>query len=66
MKRLAPLPFLLLLSVPALAQRLPHTANPEHYDLGFVVDLAHTRFEGSETIQVRLPQPTSRNGPQRR
>ena len=60
MKRLATLPFLLLFSVPALAQRLPHTGDPEQYDLKFAVDLPHARFEGTEVIRVRLSQPTSR------
>ena len=37
---------LLVLSgaTPALAQRLPATATPEHYDLAFTVDLHHARF----------------------
>jgi aminopeptidase N len=52
---------LLLLStaLPASAQRLPTTVTPEHYDLGFVVDLARERFEGTETIRVRVAEPTS-------
>src|SRR5437867_3727426 len=60
---LRPLPafaVILALSSPALAQRLPGTVTPEHYDLTFVVDLAHQRFEGTETIRVRIGQPTTR------
>src|SRR5215510_2560194 len=55
--------FLLLListATSASAERLPATVTPEHYDLAFVVDLAHERFEGTETIRVRIAAPTSR------
>src|SRR5262245_42727375 len=51
---------LLLAPLPVWAQRLPTTVIPEHYDLAFVVDLAHNRFDGTETIQVRTTEPTSR------
>jgi aminopeptidase N len=44
--------------LPASAQRLPATVIPDHYDLAFVVDLAHNRFEGTEAIRVQAPQPT--------
>jgi aminopeptidase N len=44
----------------ALAARLPTTVVPDHYDLKFVVDLANARFDGVETIQVRVAAPTSR------
>ena len=56
------IPFLLLLflATPLSAQRLPPTATPDHYDLAFVVDLARQRFEGTETIRVRIDQPTTR------
>jgi len=47
-------------SAPALAQRLPVTALPEHYDLAFDVNLGAARFEGRETIRVQLPAPTTR------
>src|SRR6185295_11427313 len=40
--------------------RLPTTVTPEHYDLAFVVDLAHERFEGTETIRVNVTEPTPR------
>ena len=49
---------LLIAPLPALAQRLPTTVMPDHYDLAFVVDLAHQRFEGTETIRVRVGEPT--------
>src|SRR2546430_10473699 len=45
--------------LPALAQRLPTTVVPDHYDLAFVVDLAHQRFEGTETIRARVGEPTA-------
>jgi aminopeptidase N len=45
---------------PAYAQRLPRTATPVHYDLSFAVDIAHARFDGTETIHVQVPQPTAR------
>jgi aminopeptidase N len=44
----------------ANAQRLPATVLPEHYDLAFDVDLAAARFAGTETIQVRLSEPSRR------
>jgi aminopeptidase N len=46
--------------LPAFAERLPTIVAPDHYDLGFVVDLAHERFEGTETIRVRVAEPTPR------
>jgi aminopeptidase N len=33
---------------------------PDHYDLAFVVDLARARFEGTETIRVRLDRQATR------
>ncbi len=45
-------------AAPALAQRLPTTVTPEHYDLRFTVDLEHARFEGIETIRVQVGEPT--------
>src|SRR5258707_537588 len=44
----------------AQAQRLPATVRPHHYDLAFAVDLARERFDGTETIQVQVEEPTSR------
>ena len=51
---------LLLLAAPLGAQRLPATATPEHYDLAFVVDISGRRFEGTETIRIRIDEPTDR------
>jgi aminopeptidase N len=50
----------LLTALPASAQRLPTIIRPDHYDLAFVVDLAHERFEGNETIRVQVAEPTPR------
>src|SRR4051812_9974510 len=50
----------LLAAVPAAAQRLPGGVTPEHYDLAFVVDLVHERFDGTETIRVNVAAPTTR------
>src|SRR3954468_5479898 len=50
----------LLAAVPASAQRLPGGVTPEHYDLAFVVDLVHERFDGTETIRVNVAAPTTR------
>ena len=44
----------------ASAQRLPSTVRPDQYDLHFVVDIAHARFDGTETIRVDVQEPTSR------
>jgi len=49
-----------LLPASVLAQRLPTIVTPEHYDLAFAVDLAHARFEGTETIRVTVAEPTPR------
>ncbi|MBI3401496.1 MAG: ERAP1-like C-terminal domain-containing protein [Acidobacteria bacterium] len=49
-----------LAASPAAAQRLPTTVVPSHYDLAFGVDLAHERFEGTETIQVQVEEATPR------
>jgi aminopeptidase N len=51
---------LLLTALPASAQRLPADVKPDRYDLAFTVDVAGARFEGTETIQVRVAQATSR------
>ena len=45
---------------PAIAQRLPGTVIPEHYDLTFDVDLAAARFKGDTRIQVQVAAPTQR------
>ncbi|HMB80105.1 MAG TPA: hypothetical protein VKI43_08570, partial [Vicinamibacterales bacterium] len=50
----------LLTALPASAQRLPTSVSPSHYDLAFVVDLAHERFDGTETIRVQVAEPTTK------
>src|SRR5262252_7879911 len=61
MRPYAPLLFAaLLFASPVSAQRLPSGVTPEHYDLTFVVDLAHERFDGTEVIQVNLAAETTR------
>jgi aminopeptidase N len=49
----------LLFATPALAQRLPATALPIHYDITVAPDLAAATFAGDETIRVRVPKPLS-------
>src|SRR3982750_391572 len=49
-----------LIASPVSAQRLPAGIAPEHYDLAFVVDLAHERFDGTETIGIDVAAPTAR------
>ena len=56
--------FVLLLSfvalaTPAIAQRLPKTVVPEHYQLAFTIDLANAKFSGQTGIDVRVTQSTS-------
>src|SRR5262252_2140576 len=61
MRPYAPLLFAaLLFASPVSAQRLPSGVTPEHYDLTFVVDLAHERFDGTEVIHVNLAAETTR------
>jgi len=43
----------------AAAQRLPEVATPENYKLTFNPDLEKARFEGDETIAIRVLKPTS-------
>ena len=50
----------LLAPRPASAQRLPTGVMPSHYDLAFVVDLVHERFDGIETIRVQVDEPTAK------
>src|SRR5437773_1681838 len=61
--RMKPALFALVLfvtsSVPALAQRLPRTVLPNHYDLTVTPDLASATFAGDETIRVRVQQSTT-------
>src|SRR5246127_608053 len=49
---------LLTLSI-ATAQRLPEAAKPENYKLKFTPDLENAKFEGDETITLRVLKPTS-------
>src|ERR1700683_4907098 len=50
--------FVLSLSL-ATAQRLPEGARPENYKLMFTPDLDQAKFEGNETIAIRLLKPSS-------
>jgi aminopeptidase N/puromycin-sensitive aminopeptidase len=58
-KTLAVLIFGLLTLSIATAQRLPETARPENYKLTFTPDLKNAKFEGDETIALRVLKPTS-------
>src|SRR5262245_18504411 len=42
----------------AAAERLPSGVVPDHYDLTFDVDLSRARFETTETVRVRLAEPS--------
>ena len=53
------LSFLALAVSLASAQRLPEGARPENYKLSFAPDLENAKFEGDETITVRLSKATS-------
>ncbi len=60
MKRtLAVLSFLALTISLASAQRLPEIARPENYKLTFTPDLDNAKFEGEETLTIRVLKPTS-------
>ena len=60
MKRtLAHIAFFALAISMAAAQRLPETARPENYKLKFTPDLDAAKFEGDETITVRVLKQTS-------
>src|ERR1039458_4986072 len=60
MKRiLAVLTFALTTFSLAMAQRLPEVATPENYKLTFTPDLEKARFDGDETIAIRVQKPTS-------
>lgn len=60
MKRILAVAAFLVLSLSlAAAQRLPETAQPENYKLTFTPDLDNAKFEGDETITVRVLKPTS-------
>src|SRR5262245_7429073 len=50
---------LVALPSPGVAQRLPRSIAPEHYDLAFTVDIPKARIEGEPTIKVKVVQPTA-------
>ena len=56
---LGPLALLLLAPQAALAQRLPDSVVPIHYDITVAPDLAAAKFTGEETIRVRIARPLS-------
>ena len=58
-KTFAGLTFVVLTLSMAAAQRLPESATPENYKLTFTPDLENARFDGDETIAVRVLKPTS-------
>src|SRR5260370_17422068 len=41
------------------AERMPEDARPENYKLTFTPDLEKAKFEGDETISIRVLMPTS-------
>ena len=60
MKRISAVITFLMLSLSlAVAQRLPENARPENYKLTFTPDLEQAKFEGDETISLRLLRPSS-------
>ncbi len=60
MKRIfAVMTFLVLTISLAAAQRLPEVARPENYKLTFTPDLEKAKFEGDETIAIRVLKPTA-------
>jgi aminopeptidase N/puromycin-sensitive aminopeptidase len=58
-KMYAVVTFIVLALSTAIAQRLPETARPENYKLKFTPDLEKAKFEGDETITVRVSTATS-------
>jgi aminopeptidase N len=55
----AVIPFIVITFSLAVAQRLPENARPENYKLTFTPDLDQAKFEGDETISLRLLKPSS-------
>jgi aminopeptidase N len=51
--------FIVLIAVPASAQRLPGHVVPEHYTLWFAPDLDKETFRGRESIDVVLTEPST-------
>jgi aminopeptidase N len=49
----------LALALVANAQRLPHTATPEHYILALTPDLKAATFTGTESIDLLLSEPST-------
>src|SRR5579871_6371636 len=58
-KILAVMTFVVLAISLAAAQRLPEVARRENYKLTFNPDLESAKFEGDETIAIRVLKPTS-------
>ncbi|HXI11321.1 MAG TPA: M1 family metallopeptidase [Thermoanaerobaculia bacterium] len=58
MKRVTILILVLLFPVSALAQRLPRTVLPQHYQLRLAPDFQRDKFLGEESIRVSVQQPT--------
>ncbi|MGC2449391.1 MAG: M1 family metallopeptidase [Candidatus Sulfotelmatobacter sp.] len=52
--------FLVLTISMAAAQRLPEIARPDNYKLTFTPDLDSAKFDGEETISIRVLKPTSK------
>jgi aminopeptidase N len=50
---------IVLIAVPAGAQRLPGNVVPEHYTLWFAPDLEKETFRGRESIEVVLTEPST-------
>ena len=55
----AVLSFVVLTISLASGQRLPEGARPDNYKLTFTPDLENAKFEGDETIAIRLLKPSS-------
>src|SRR5580704_3690750 len=43
----------------AAAQRLPGGASPDHYSLAININFADNSFDGDETIDLKLAQPSN-------
>ena len=50
---------IVFLSGAAVAQRLPNTVLPEHYQLSLDIDIQGRKFSGEETVRIRVTQPVS-------
>ena len=59
MKHLLILVGLLILASLCTAERLPQTAAPDNYKLIFAPDFDTNKFDGDETIQIRVFKATS-------